>query len=49
MQKYLVLAILVLSLFGCQKAPDPEAQGLALRCGSLVAGIADGPRALAVS
>jgi predicted amidohydrolase YtcJ len=41
MQKYLVSAILVLSLFGCQQAPDPEVEALAIRCGSLVDGVAD--------
>jgi predicted amidohydrolase YtcJ len=41
MQKYLVTAILVLSLAGCQKAPDPAPEGLAIRCGSLIDGLAD--------
>jgi len=41
MQKYLVSAFLVLFLVGCQKAPDPEPAGLAIRCGSLIDGIAD--------
>ena len=41
MQKYLVAAIFFLFLFGCQKAPDPAPTGLAIRCGSLIDGLAD--------
>jgi len=41
MQKYLVPAILALFLVGCQKAPDPAPAGIAIRCGSLIDGIAD--------
>jgi len=41
MQKYLVAAIFFLFLFGCQKAPEPTPTGLAIRCGSLIDGLAD--------
>ena len=43
MQKYLVSAFLVLFLVGCQKAPEPVATELAIRCGSLIDGVADTP------
>ncbi len=41
MPKIFVAAFVVLFLFGCQKAPDPAPVGLAIRCGSLIDGVAD--------
>jgi predicted amidohydrolase YtcJ len=41
MQKYLVSALLALFLLGCQEPPDPAPAGMAIRCGSMIDGIAD--------
>ena len=41
MPKSLITAFVVLFLYGCQKAPEPVSGGLAIRCGSLIDGVAE--------